>query len=177
MGKISSVIAAEPFQRRLRDGRGNAPVMMVYRGTADGHSVDDGLAGVAVAGLEQCIDEVTRAVGLDLNSAALYCGADRSTMTLRYGFDGIEAELAVYHDTDTALTRFQIIHPDRIVVDLGSDSRVLALQADPMELLDAHFPDEGAGQVATALRRLGLAPRMPTAARQELYTLDLVETR
>lgn len=173
--KISSLIAAEPFQRRLREGRGKAPVMMVYRGSAEGHSVDDGEAGRAVAGIERCIDEVRDAVGLEITSATVYCSADRSTMTLRFGFDEIEGELAVYHDTTTGETRFQLIHADRIVVDLGSDSDLMALQGDPMNVLDGHFASEGADDIAKALHRLNLVPKVPVVARQEIYTLDLVE--
>lgn len=175
MTTISEIIASDDFQRRLQEGRGTAPQMMVYRGASEGHSVDDGQEGAAIAGLEECIDAVVAHVGLKLRSAAVYCDAQRATMTLRFALCDLEDDLAIYHDTATKTTTVQVIHPDRIEIDAGSQSALLALMGAPYEVLALHFKEEYLAEVEGALRRLRLEPKPPTQVRQEVYTMGLQE--
>lgn len=175
MGKISDLIADERYQRRLRDGRGKAAKMMVYRGKAEGHSIDDGMGGTAVAGIEQCIDELADAVAMPLRSASVFSSALRCTMTVRFAIGELDDDLAIYHDTTTGETRFQIIHPDRMEVDAGSQSELLALHGNPEEVLALHFAQEDVGDVAASLHRIGLTPVAPTEIRREVYSLELQE--
>lgn len=175
MGKISDLIADDHFQHRLREGRGKADIMMVYRGKTEGHSVDDGEGGKAIAKIESCIDNVTQLVDLKLTSAAIYSGNQCVYMTLRFALSDTEDELAIYHDTRTGLTEFQIIHPDKIEINVSSQSDLLAMRSAPYETLKLHFAEHEIGNVENILKRLCLVPITPTELREQKYILELQE--
>lgn len=161
MNQIERAIREPAFQQRLRDGRGSAPVLMVYRGESVGPTCDDGIGGRGVALLEECLDDIERAAGLKIANANVFCADPRTTLTVQFAIPHADADLAVYHDTVSGDIDMQIMHGKPVEVSYPSHSELMMAHADPWTQLDRHFDERGAESVKALMQRLDMVPADP----------------
>lgn len=171
MNDVTELVRSTGFQARLRDGRGDAAVMMTYRGASRGPSGDDGRGGAASRLLDECLDEVEASMGTAITHANVFSSGPRCTMTVAFGMGTADADIVLYHDTLSGRTEYQVLHRSTVSVEFPSRSALLEAFADPWTMVGLHFPaPEHAEAVRTALRRVGMRPAPPADTRTEWET-------
>ena len=166
---ITQILESREMQSRLSQARGEAPMLMVYRAGASERSAmgDDGRCGSGVEDVQTCFDDIAAAAGLEIADANAFCTKDRTTLTVKLSIAQTTAELAVYHDTATGVTEYQVLHPEPVTITIASHSDLLMLAARPASLLEHHFDAHVAKEVEDVLDRLGLTVVPPDGREME----------